>query len=157
MSKAIFLSILLVIAHPLAAGATQAHGGPEGLYVHQMAHIFFMFSMGLLIYWLRKRHLVSAVGWRYIQYAAIFFIAWNLDAFVSHWIEEQSALIEIQRLGSMRIDIQTAPGFGWLAPIYYLTKLDHLLSVPAMIFWFMGFRRLLKTPHVESGVREITS
>ena len=71
---------------PSAVYATQTHGEPEGLFVHQSAHMFFTFTMGLLIYWLRKRGLVSRQGWRHIQYAAIFFIAWNLDAFVSHWL-----------------------------------------------------------------------
>jgi hypothetical protein len=119
-----------------------------------MAHLFFMFSMGLLIYWLRKRRLVTVVGWRYIQYAALFFIVWNLDAALSHWIEEQSALIEIQSAGPMLIDIQTAPGYAWLSPVYYITKLDHLLCVPALVFWYLGFRRLLKSPAAETDIQE---
>lgn len=57
------------------AGATQVHGGPEGLYVHQIAHFFFMFSMAILIYWLRERRLVQEKGWRFVQYAAFFFYA----------------------------------------------------------------------------------
>jgi hypothetical protein len=107
-----------------------------------------------LIFWLRKWRLVTAVGWRYIQYAAIFFIAWNLDAFFSHWLEEMSELITVQSTGVMQMRISVAKGHEWLALIYYLTKLDHLLAVPAMVFWFLGFRRLLKTPQTGFGINK---
>jgi len=141
------LSILLVVLFfPGSAAALQAHGGPEGLYAHQMAHLFFAFSMGLLIYWLRKRRLVELRGWRFIQYAAFFFILWNADAFVGHWLEEQSGLIEIHRIGTMHLRIDAMQGHEWVARLYYLVKLDHLLCVPAMVFLFMGLRRLLRMP-----------
>ena len=40
-----------VIINPDIVLATQTHGAPEGVYVHQIAHIFFMLSMGFLIHW----------------------------------------------------------------------------------------------------------
>ena len=132
---------------PTAVYATQTHGEPEGLYVHQIAHLFFTFTMGLLIYWLRKRGLVSRLGWRHIQYAAIFFIAWNLDAFVSHWLLEQTGFITVENLDGMRMQITTVEGLHWLAEVYYLTKLDHLLCVPAMLFLLLGLRRLYKSSY----------
>jgi hypothetical protein len=88
--------IAAAIFFPTTAWATQTHGGLEGLYVHQFAHLFFAFSMGLLIYWLRIRQLVASAAWRSIQYAALFFIAWNCDAMVSHWLVEQSGLIAVR-------------------------------------------------------------
>ena len=136
--------VTVLLCRPSEAWALQAHGGVEGVYVHQMAHLFFAFSMGLLIYWLRRRRLVSLKGWRYIQYAALWFIAWNGDAFVGHWLEEQSGLVESQRIGVMRISLNMASGFEWLGPLYYLVKLDHLLCVPAMVFLFLGLRWLLR-------------
>lgn len=130
---------------PATAHATQTHGGLEGLFVHQFAHLFFTFSMGLLIYWLRKRGLVSRQGWRYIQYAAIFFIAWNLDAYFSHWLLEQSGLITAENITGMQMRVTAVGDLHWLAKIYYLSKLDHLLCVPAMIFLLLGLRRLYKS------------
>lgn len=138
------LSALLI--RPSTAWALQAHGGVEGVYAHQMAHLFFAFSMGLLIYWLRKRRLISIKGWRYIQYAALWFIAWNTDAIIGHWLEEQSGLVATQRIGVMRISLNMTPGFEWLGPVFYLVKLDHLLCVPAMLCLFLGLRRLLQEP-----------
>jgi hypothetical protein len=126
------------------AFATQAHRAPEGLYVHQLAHLFFIVSMGVLIYWLRERKLVQAVGWRYIQYAALFFILWNLDAFCVHLLEEQIPVIEVQRINPWEISITAADHSSALIWFYYATKLDHLLCVPALLFLYFGLRRLLK-------------
>ena len=142
------LGLLLWGAIP-PAWATQQHGAPEGLYVHQLGHIFFALTMGFLIYWLHKWRLAGLPGWRHIRYAAYFFIAWNLDAMAVHWLDEQSNLINSERIGHMMITITPAEGFDWLAALYYIGKLDNLLCVPALLFLFMGLRRLLKTPTVE--------
>ena len=148
------LAAPVLILWPASAWATQTHGGLEGLFVHQLAHLFFAFSMGLLIFWLRKWRLTVSVGWRYIQYAAFFFIAWNLDTMASHWLQEQSGMIEVQNIASLRMHIITANGRQWLQEVYYLTKLDHLLCVPALIFLFLGFRRLLHLALSQSGHEE---
>ena len=55
-------SLSLVILAPNSALATQGHGGIEGVYAHQIAHLFFIISMGGLIYWLRQRGLVREKG-----------------------------------------------------------------------------------------------
>lgn len=136
------IGAISIIAEP--AFATQAHSAPEGLYAHQLAHIFFIASMGVLIYWLRARQLVQAAGWRYIQYAALFFILWNLDAFTVHLLEEQLAVIQIQRISPWQINI-TAPGHSKaLVWLYYFAKFDHLLCVPALLLLYLGLRHLLR-------------
>lgn len=141
--RAIWLSgLILLVAEP--AFATQAHSAPEGLYAHQLAHIFFIVSMGVLIYWLRERKLVQAAGWQYIQYSALFFILWNGDAFFVHLVEEQLGLVDIQRMGLWDIQITTTMKSRTLLWLYYAAKLDHLLCVPALLFLFFGLRRLLK-------------
>lgn len=138
------LSVVVSWLSPLAALAVQEHGAPEGLYTHQGAHLFFIASMGLLIYWLRQRRLVQEAGWRCIQYAALFFILWNLDAFTAHLLDEQLAVVDIQTVAPwmVRIDADVlSPVLAW---IYYAAKLDHLLCVPALLFLYFGLRRLLK-------------
>ena len=136
--------IVSVVFITQPALATQAHSAPEGLYAHQLAHIFFIVSMGVLIYWLRERKLVQAVGWRYIQYSALFFILWNVDAFFVHLVEEQLDLIDIQRMGLWEINITTTMKSQKFLGLYYAAKLDHLLCVPALLFLYFGLRRLLK-------------
>ncbi|MBW2435580.1 MAG: hypothetical protein JRF36_18370 [Deltaproteobacteria bacterium] len=138
-----WISAILIIAEP--AFATQAHSAPEGLYAHQLAHIFFIISMGVLIYWLRARQLVQSAGWRYIQYAALFFILWNLDAFIVHLLEEQLAVIDIQRINPWQIHITASNHSKALVWLYYFAKFDHLLCVPALLLLYFGLRRLIKT------------
>jgi len=147
----LLLANLGLILCPASAWATQTHGGLEGLFVHQLAHLFFALSMGLLIFWLRKWRLTVSVGWRYIQYAAFFLIAWNLDTMASHWLQEQSGLINVQNIAGLQMHVVTADGWQWLSHIYYLTKLDHLLCVPALVFLFLGFRRLIHTALPPAG------
>jgi len=136
-----WVGLILIIAEP--AFATQAHSAPEGLYAHQLAHIFFIISMGILIYGLRARRLVQSAGWRYIQYAALFFILWNLDAFTVHLLEEQLAIIDIQRTNIWQINITAPDHSNALVWLYYFAKFDHLLCVPALLFLYFGLRRLL--------------
>ena len=137
-----WVGLIFMIAEP--AFATQAHSAPEGLYAHQLAHIFFIISMGVLIYWLRARQLVQSDGWRYIQYAALFFILWNLDAFTVHLLEEQIAVIDIQRINLWQINITANNHSNALLWLYYFAKFDHLLCVPALLFLYFGLRRLMK-------------
>jgi hypothetical protein len=141
--------LILLIAQP--ALATQAHSAPEGLYAHQLAHLFFIVSMGVLIYWLRARQLVKVVGWRHIQYAALFFILWNVDAICVHLLEEQLAVVSVERLEGWQIRI-SAPNHPGLALewLYYAVKLDHLLCVPALLFLYSGLKRLLKETNSDS-------
>jgi hypothetical protein len=127
---------------PLAL-ATQGHGAPEGLYVHQFAHTFFLISMGILIFWLRQRRLVRRTGWRYIQYAALCFILWNVATILLHFLEEQTTLLAITRIGAWRMAISTPEGYRGLVGLYYAAKLDHLLCVPALLFLYFGLKRLL--------------
>ncbi len=136
------LIFVMLLAGTTPVWATQTHGEPEGLFVHQLAHIFFIFSMGLLIYWLRRRNLVEQKGWRYIQYSAMLFILWNIDTFGVHLLDEQVDLIRIRQLDAWHLQIDTAARYGHLGLIYYLAKLDHLLCVPALLCLYLGLKRL---------------
>lgn len=145
--KPIWLSIILLgltFFLPDPALATQAHSDPEGLYVHQFAHFFFIISLAIFIYWLRFRDLVKETGWRYIQYAALFLILWNTDAVVAHLLDEQLNIIEVQRVGPWHIKINSTDNTVFTIVLYYLVKLDHLLCVPALFFFSSGIRKLLK-------------
>jgi hypothetical protein len=128
---------------PSLALATQGHGGIEGVYAHQIAHIFFIISLGVLIYWLRARKLVQTTGWRFIQYSALFFMLWNLDTITVHALDDQFRFIEAQTIGIWRIQITDSVGHNSLKILYYVIKLDHLLCVPALLFLYFGLRRLI--------------
>jgi len=152
----IFLGVICWIAvAPGTALATQGHGGIEGVYAHQIAHLFFLFSMGSLIYWLRARKLVREPGWRLIQYSALFFILWNLDTLTVHALDDQFKIIQVQSLDPWHIQITDAFDNNRIKVLYYLAKLDHLLCVPALLFLFGGLKRLLQdnSPAASGGSR----
>jgi len=143
------LAGILLSAAPVLA--TQTHGAPEGLYVHQMAHLFFIISMGSLEFWLRQRNLVEKQGWKYIQIAAMLFILWNIDAMLVHFMDEHLDIIGISKIDFWHIRIESLQGQYSLAVLYYLFKLDHLLCVPAMFFLYRGLRCLVID--ADGGVR----
>lgn len=131
---------MLCIATP--AMATQTHGQPEGMYVHQIAHLFFIVSMGILEYWLRQRNLVREPGWKYIQVAAVLFILWNIDAMAVHFLDEQIDFLQVTLLDEWHMHISSSGGGKGMALLYYILKLDHLLCVPAMFCLYLGLKSL---------------
>lgn len=144
--------LFLVLLPTVPAMATQGHAGIEGVWVHQYAHLFFLFSMMLLIYWLRQAGLVKKPGWRYIQYAALFFILWNADAILVHFLDEQINAIRVTGVSEWQIRVAATGDRRWLAALYYIAKLDHLLCVPAMVCLWLGLRHMLmEAPPAVSG------
>ncbi len=147
MKPKIYISIvtltLVSIFFPGLALATQGHGGIEGVYAHQFAHIFFIMSLGVLIYWLRTRKLVQRSGWRFIQYSALFFILWNIDTITVHALDDQFGIIQAQTIGVWQIQISDSVNSNMLKLFYYVIKLDHLLCVPALLCLYLGLRRLI--------------
>ena len=137
-------SFSIMIFAPNPALATQGHGGIEGVYAHQIAHLFFIISMGGLIYWLKQRGLVREKGWQMIQLSAFFFILWNLDAFLVHLLDDQLNIIQVKRIGLWKIQLTDLYNSHALKELYYFAKLDHLLCVPAIIFLYLGLKRLVK-------------
>jgi hypothetical protein len=152
--RLILFSCLALIVNWISAAdvawATQTHGEPEGLYAHQLAHLFFIFSMAILVYWLRARNLIKEKGWRHIQYGALLFILWSIDTFTVHLLDEQVQLVQILRIDFWNLKIVTAEGLDWLGLLYYLMKLDHLLCVPALLFLFNGLRRLHQQSFIQT-------
>jgi hypothetical protein len=140
-----FLGVVgLLLTIPEHAAATQVHVPSEGLYVHQIGHLFFAAAMAILIYWLRERQLVKTRGWRLIQLAACFFILWNVDAFAVHFLDDRSDLFTTIDQGTWHESIRFDRNIELLALLYYLGKMDHLWCAPGMILLYLGLRSLLQ-------------
>jgi len=132
------LAATLLLAMPRAAWAIQTHGAPEGLYVHQMAHLFFAGSL-VYFHWIIRRNDFTGRGWRYLQLFCICMICWNLLTFTGH----------AMNLLLTHDDFSAGPGLwhsrmlGPITPVkwtYYLAKLDHLICVPALLFLYLSLR-----------------
>ncbi len=134
-----FLGILI----PDIAHATQMHSGSEGIIVHQLGHLFFLLSMVTLILTINGQGLDRERGWRLIQYSALFFILWNLDALAVHFLDNQIAAVDVKTLSVWQIQIDPANNSRALANFYYILKLDHLLCVPAIALFYRGLSKLL--------------
>ncbi len=121
------------------AWALQVHPEPEGLYSHQIAHLFFILSMAILVFWLRKRELIREPGWRLIQWGCVMFIVWNAAAFIGHAVEAEMTEESFAGRGWSRVFIVQAV----ISPlIYLLLKMDHLTCVPAILFLYLGLRKI---------------
>ncbi len=141
----IFISICIIpFMIPESAHATQMHNAAEGVVVHQIGHLFFLISMVILYFTIRGKSLDSQKGWRFIQISALLFVLWNLDALIVHFLDNQIELISPVPLSiwEIKIDvmdpsinIDSSRHITWL---YYLLRLDHLLSLPAMVFLWRG-------------------
>jgi hypothetical protein len=123
------------------AFALQVHPEPEGLYSHQIAHLFFILSMAIFIFWLRKRGLVAESGWRLIQWGCFMFIVWNVGAFIGHAMEARMPEESFVGKGwsrSLVLDTVTSPA------IYLFLKMDHLTCVPAIVLLYLGLKSIYR-------------
>jgi len=141
---AVFLFILFNAGD---AFAIQEHQGAEGFYVHQIGHLFFIAAM-LYIYVVLKKPAASMLeGWKYIRFAAIFFIIWNTDALVSHLLEGLSQEVQdsISSKAVMLSSLKTT--------VYYLTRLiEYFLLVPAFVLMAIGAYKIRKQLEKESSL-----
>lgn len=139
---------------PGHAHAIQLHLTSEGIITHQMGHLFFLVSMVALIFTLSGKGLDKQKGWRLIQYSAFFFILWNMDAVLGHFLDNQIHAVKIENLSfsRMRMEVRNdSPALFWF---YYLLKLDHLLAVPAMLLFYRGLSTLVREQKRLPGKKE---
>ena len=133
-----FILPLLWLIVPGDAQALQVHGPPEGLYVHQMAHLHYIFALGYF-FWDIRRSSFTGRGWRYLQMFCILMTCWNLLAFIGHLagaylapesLQQTDCYLQTRLLGPLTLH----------KVLYFVTKLDHLIYVPALFFLFLGLR-----------------
>ena len=138
------LLTLLLLFIPETAGATQIHPAEEGFFVHQIGHVLFVISMGVLVYWLRERGLTRIKGWRRIQYSAVFFVLWNLDALFVHFLDQKTeGIFETVSTGGWSQWIRPVGDNYVLTLLYYFGRMDHFFCVPAIVLLYFGLKDLL--------------
>lgn len=121
-----------------SAWALQSHGAPEGLYVHQMAHALFMASLAYLYWHTRRTQELTSKGWKYLQLFCVLLFFWNVLAFSGHQA--------LEHLSSTDFIHKNTWGERLVAPItfikalYYITKMDHFLVVPALLALVISLR-----------------
>ena len=131
---------LLIFTAAEPAFALQTHGAPEGLYVHQMAHVLFSGALLYLFWHTRKTPETTGKGWRLFQLFCVFLIAWNIIAFTGH--ETYEHLVDEDFLNRNTWDARLAYPITFKKVLYYITKMDHFLIVPALLALVMSLRSL---------------
>ena len=149
-------NILIIIAYLIPAlpqnlYALQLHSGSEGIITHQIGHLFFLFSMVVLMFIISGKGLAKHKGWRLIQVSAFFFILWNCCAIAAHFLDNQIYAVSVERLANGYAKIQTQNHSDLLGWVYYSLKLDHLLCVPAMFLMYKGLSCLVNEQKTEKG------
>ena len=136
--------MILGWSHPESALAYIPHWDPkEGFFVRQFSYLFFLFAMLFFFYELKQENLRQKPGFRFLAMASGLFALWNLNCFVGQFAAlnlGEPVLTGPAGIFSQRL-VMTDPGV-W---VYYLTKLDHLLLVPAFLFLYFGIRALARS------------
>ncbi len=125
------LILFFLIGRAENAWALQSHAPPEGIYVHQMAHILFMGALAYLYWHTRRTPAIASQGWKYLQIFCIILFLWNLMAFTGHEISEYLKPSDIIDKNSFNEHI-SAP-ITFTKAVYYFTRMDHFLNVPALL------------------------
>ena len=126
-----------MLSRPDPAWAVQAHGGSEGLVAHLIGHVLFTGGMAYLYLRLR-RNPQHGPGWPEFTWFLGLIIAWNVLTFSGHWMHEHVGGGHYLRAGG-RIVAFRVGGLG--DAYFYLTRLDHLLLVPAFASLLLALRK----------------
>ena len=130
----------LILFSPQPSLALITHGHPEGLYVHQLAHLLFAGAMIFLGYMIKREGLLKLAGFRMLAWASLLFIGWNLDAFIGHIAEVYVSPQAFQgETADFSRRLLLTDRFSW---VYYITKMDHLILVPAFYLLYRGLKAL---------------
>lgn len=129
---------VLLFGTPENAAALQTHAAPEGIYVHQMAHVLFMTALIYLYWHTRRTQETTSRGWKYFQVFCIFLILWNILAFTGH--ETYEHLHDKDFVLRNTRDSMLAHPLTFKKFLYYITKMDHFLVIPALIALVISLR-----------------
>lgn len=137
LRTAALLIPLLVMLSAGSAWAVQDHGGSEGLVSHELGHLLLILGMGYLLYHLRQLG-QKGHNWREFRFFLWMLILWNLLTFVGHWLNEfvpaERFILNAGAVSAFRIT-DFADG------LYYLSRLDHLFLLPAILCLLLALRR----------------
>ena len=134
----ISIILLFLLGQTENAWALQSHSAPEGIYVHQMAHILFMGALAYLYWHTRRSPVLVSKGWKYLQVFCILLFCWNLLAFAGHEAFEHLAPADFIDKNSWTEQI--AGPLSFVKVLYFTTKMDHFLNVPALLALVISLR-----------------
>ncbi len=151
---AVFAALVFDIGIPAQALAIQLHHGKEGIIVHQVGHLIFLLSMVVLIFIITGRQLNKEYGWKMILISAILFSIWHIDTIAAHFFDNQIRAVSIENLSLWQVKISAMSGSQLMVHFYHALKLDHLLCVPAIFFFYRGLVSLVNAERLKQKSRD---
>lgn len=137
------LIVFYFLFFPHPAWALQTHAGHEGLYVHQLAHIFCALAVLKVAFEVSAARKNFGMSWRFFSIGAAIFATWNIWAFFGHMTEHFMSSDYFNAQGSGRASEMEVNDI--LSISYYVLHFDHFIAVPAMLFFYLGMRYLAVT------------
>ena len=131
------ITFILAWLWAVPAFAVQAHGEPEGLVSHQVAHILFISGMIYLLYRVYSNR-ITGPGWFEFRGFLWLIISWNILTFTGHWMREFVNPDRFMKDGEHIISFAITDLFD---AVFYLTRLDHLLLVPSFLFLVVALHK----------------
>ncbi len=132
------LTCLFLFCGAENAWALQSHGAPEGIFVHQIAHILFMASLTYLYWHTRRTPELKSKGWKHLQVFCFLMISWNIIAFTGHLAFEHLTAADF--INKNTWDEQLVAPVTFIKALYFITKMDHFLMVPALFALTISLR-----------------
>jgi hypothetical protein len=117
--------------------AVQQHGGDEGLVSHQVGHILFISGMSYLLYRVYHNRITGS-GWFEFKSFLWLIILWNILTFSGHWMRE---IVNPERFIKQGTQVTAFVVTDSFDTFFYLTRLDHLLLVPAFMFLLLALHK----------------
>ncbi|WP_136807652.1 hypothetical protein [Desulfosediminicola flagellatus] len=145
----LYTLVLLLFGFSDTAWALQSHGPPEGIYVHQMAHTLFMAALAYLYWHTRRTQELTSKGWKYLQLFCTLLFCWNALAFTGH--EALEYLTPQDFIDKNSWGEQLAFPLSFIKVLYYITKMDHFLMVPALFALVISLRTFYKQASSEAA------
>lgn len=143
-------SLTFLLLLPAAdAWALQPHGGGEGLYIHQMAHVFFIGTLTYLYLHTRWSQDPVSRGWRYLRIFCVLLFFWNLMAFIGHETAVHLSSDDFSDLETWNEKL--IHPLSALKLIHYIAKMDHFLTVPALLALFFSLRSFYQEARGETA------
>lgn len=129
--------VFWVTSYARSAWAVQAHGGAEGLVSHEIGHILFVAGMIYMLFQIDRVRSRTTAWVRFLWFLYVI-ILWNIVTLTGHFMHEYVRPEQIHKING-RIVAYTISGLS--DAYFYLTRLDHLLLVPALLFLLMALKK----------------
>jgi len=133
----LYFLLFLIILWALPAWAVQSHGAAEGLVSHEVGHLLFMAGFVYLLFMIYKNwH--QGKGWKEFIAFLVLILCWNLLTFSGHWMRE---FVEPSKFVKEKGNISGFHITNFSDAYFYLSRLDHLILVPAFILLLAALKK----------------